>query len=846
MRKTTNNQSVLRKLFERILQHGLFTQMFILTIVFTLCISTGILLHSGKIIDLNIIKLLGLLWGAAVVFLFLIRIVIIHAVIRPLKALEPVSERIKEGDLSRKFEIQGCKEAIHGLEHLNQAIDGLRTFISGINGQADVVYSASDVLKQTAVNNSEASSQVIVSMEELAKGTTEQSENLSEVAEGMRELTKLIIKVNQDTKDIACSSAELSDSAVEGQKISNEVTQQIENIYDSTRNIESVVSKLNNVINEVGTITSEIKDIAVQTNLLALNASIEAARAGEQGRGFAVVANETGKLANRSVKATSMINDLLKEMVKSNSAIMEAIESGIGQVERGRELTGNSRVKFEQIFEGLKGNTSKLNDFADFIERINQNTKRVNETINNIAAFSEEIMARTEEVLGVSHQQTENAEKVTGLAQQLTHTSEVLKQSIKIYLTFSFFGNKEGRIEQTRAAFDKYMGKNGYINLKFGEVAKDSKAYYPAMMQQLQRGIGPDLLQINQPWLVEMKEKGNFILNLYENDTLDLSGFDKNILNMCTEDEYLMGLPTGLNALCFFVNKNFFRKYNIPEDTVWNWNNFLETGSRIHASNSNDYLFYCLPEYMMHLIKMYIRQRTGLPFIKDNYQIGFSASDLTDAFTYLKKLVENGVIYNNVQFNDQGEFVNNERTISYSRNIGMTGAWVSDYHKIEKARFVNCGASITLPPVSEDAKISAIMMKPQLILSVNRISQNQKEVMKFLNWIFYSPEGIKAWGTSRGPSPTENGLRIQQEQKMVDPIISNGIKMAMDMGGQSENAISSHSEITGLFLDMTNKLFSGEIAPEQASYNLYHMLEKRLYRIQKRADKKSIFKHMFG
>ncbi len=89
---------------------------------------------------------------------------------------------------------------------------------------------------------------------------------------------------------------------------------------------------------KIGEVLELINDIAEQTNLLALNASIEAARAGEAGKGFAVVASEVRKLAERSVRSTGEIREIVTAILDETNATVMATEQGIMQAREVGEL----------------------------------------------------------------------------------------------------------------------------------------------------------------------------------------------------------------------------------------------------------------------------------------------------------------------------------------------------------------------------------------------------------------------------------------------------------------------------------------------------------------------------
>lgn len=356
-------------------------------------------------------------------------VMITRMITKPLQQLKSIMAEASQGNLTVKGDYESHDEIGQLNQSFNQMIDGLRGLVVEVKEKVFSLSSSSEELTASAEQTSRASEEIASTIGHIAAGSETQVKTIESGNTVLLEINDTIENITQNAERVNQRAHEASKTAKDGNHSIHTTIEQMDAIIRTMTNLADVIKGLGERSLHIGRIVEVITDIAGQTNLLALNAAIESARAGEHGRGFAVVADEVRKLAEQSNQSAGRIGEYIQLIQAEIQVAVETMETGMNEVQMGSQVVNAAGESFKRI----EGTVTEVADQIQYVSQSSQemaSSTRLTDTMRGIAQVAVSNAAATEQAAASAEEQLAIMEEIAASSQALSKMAEELQRVV--------------------------------------------------------------------------------------------------------------------------------------------------------------------------------------------------------------------------------------------------------------------------------------------------------------------------------------------------------------------------------------------------------------------------------
>jgi methyl-accepting chemotaxis protein len=353
---------------------------------------------------------------------------------RNITLLTTTTEAVSGGDLTQEVLLGNSRfpdETQSLAESINLMAENLRLLVRQIRDTSGRVAEAAQTLSSSALEINASTEEVAQAVEQISRGAESQAEMAVRTSKVIHEMAISVELVAKRARETAKTARETSHTAQRGGELANDSLVRMKGFYESVELTGRLFSDFNGKLQQVGKIADIIVEISRQTNLLALNASIEAARAGEYGRGFAVVADEVRKLADGTGSSAAEIVELIGAIKEDGRRVFDTVTESSRSIDEGKKKIDTTASAFREIIATVAETERRANSIADLSHMQTEGAEKMVSMVDEIAKVAEDNAASTEEVSAATEEQSAAMQEMVHAAQDLARMSDDLLRCVE-------------------------------------------------------------------------------------------------------------------------------------------------------------------------------------------------------------------------------------------------------------------------------------------------------------------------------------------------------------------------------------------------------------------------------
>ena len=393
------------------------------------------------------------------------------------------------------------------------------------------------------------------------------------------------------------------------------------------------------------------------------------------------------------------------------------------------------------------------------------------------------------------------------------------------HLRFMWWGDPI-RDKATVAMVDAF--EKTHPNITISTEPNPYTGYHDKIIIQLTSGSAPDVICFSTQWTSEVAYGAKPLLYDLNDlkDVVNLSTFQKSLLDGGVVNGHLLGLPTGISGWAFFYNTKVLNEFaaksgaGLPPGPGKDWtiDQFIAYAQKFHQTMGNDYTFLAMSsDQVTYPFLSFLSEYAGKFYITPDAKINFTKADLVKTLELFKRFTDAGV-YGSPASQLAAMTASDSNAAVASGHTPVIFDWTSTIAQNEGV----AGSPMAIMAYPEvGAKThDGIFIRPAQFWSIAASTKYPKQAGEFLNYMVNDPTAIQALGLVRSVPPTEAGQKVLADLGQLKGSIYTGTLYMMKEASAAYNPFILLPEIQEALRTEYSHYISGDKSADQAATDM--------------------------
>ncbi|MET0238869.1 MAG: methyl-accepting chemotaxis protein [Sphingobium sp.] len=289
---------------------------------------------------------------------------------------------------------------------------------------------AAEQLSATVQELSGASSEILVALEQIGRGSEAQASATLQSSAAMGAVEKVADLALQRAGEAQARVIAVVGSVEAGRATVGSLSDGVERALEEVRSVGELLAALGDTSRRIEKIADNLALVAVQTSMLAVSGSVEATRAGQAGRGFANVSADIRKLSRAAAGSADSAKDAVRAMQDRVAAIRRDLDLLVGGTEA--EIVSNRAMieRFDVVSAELltvrDGNSAIATGTQDILAAV----REIRVGAGQIAAAADLTAGAAREAATAARQQADGAESLAAAIEEIATIAAALHAQV--------------------------------------------------------------------------------------------------------------------------------------------------------------------------------------------------------------------------------------------------------------------------------------------------------------------------------------------------------------------------------------------------------------------------------